>query len=78
MLTFERALWIQPAAGDAGGALGAALATYYSLLNNGRDANGCCDRMKGSTPLSAKRKRDSDRESTIKKRPADKLWPHVH
>lgn len=36
-------IWIQPAAGDAGGALGAALITWYSyldnprLLNNGRD-----------------------------------------
>ena len=27
-------IWIQPAAGDAGGALGAALAYYYSLNNN--------------------------------------------
>ena len=25
-------IWIQPAAGDAGGALGAALATYYKML----------------------------------------------
>lgn len=29
-------IWIQPAAGDAGGALGAALYTYYSYLNNAR------------------------------------------
>ena len=27
-------IWIQPAAGDAGGALGAALATYYKMLKN--------------------------------------------
>lgn len=32
---FER-LWIQPAAGDAGGALGAALLTWYQLLGNER------------------------------------------
>lgn len=29
-------LWIQPAAGDAGGALGAAYAVYYQYLNNSR------------------------------------------
>ena len=32
---FER-LWVQPAAGDAGGALGAALLTWYQMLGNGR------------------------------------------
>jgi carbamoyltransferase len=32
---FER-IWIQPAAGDAGGALGAALFVWYQLLNNER------------------------------------------
>jgi carbamoyltransferase len=32
---FER-LWIQPAAGDAGGALGVALLTWYQLLDNPR------------------------------------------
>lgn len=32
---FER-VWIQPAAGDAGGALGAALFTWYQLLENER------------------------------------------
>lgn len=29
-------IWIQPAAGDAGGALGAALSVYYQYLNNNR------------------------------------------
>ncbi|RKY51682.1 MAG: hypothetical protein DRP86_00485 [Candidatus Neomarinimicrobiota bacterium] len=29
-------IWIQPAAGDAGGALGAALSTYYEYYNNPR------------------------------------------
>jgi carbamoyltransferase len=33
-------LWIQPAAGDAGGALGAALFVWYQLLNNPRTPNG--------------------------------------
>ena len=32
-------IWIQPAAGDAGGALGAALFAYYQLLDNERSAD---------------------------------------
>jgi len=44
---FER-IWIQPAAGDAGGALGAALAAYYLFQNQPRHLNGCGDRMHGS------------------------------
>jgi carbamoyltransferase len=40
-------LWIQPAAGDAGGAIGAALGAYYSMLNNPRVAK-VSDAMKGS------------------------------
>lgn len=32
-------LWIQPAAGDAGGALGAALFTWYQLLDKPREQN---------------------------------------
>jgi carbamoyltransferase len=35
---FER-IWIQPAAGDAGGALGAALAGYYFFKNQPRNVN---------------------------------------
>jgi carbamoyltransferase len=44
---FER-IWIQPAAGDAGGAVGAALAAYYSHKGQPRHASGCCDSMKGA------------------------------
>jgi len=33
-------IWIQPAAGDAGGALGAALFVWYQLLNNERKVDG--------------------------------------
>jgi carbamoyltransferase len=44
---FER-VWIQPAAGDAGGALGAALAACYLLKGQPREVKGCCDGMKGS------------------------------
>jgi carbamoyltransferase len=36
---FER-IWIQPAAGDAGGALGAALFVWHQLLGNARVASG--------------------------------------
>ena len=32
-------VWIQPAAGDAGGALGAALSVWYQYLGNGRDVS---------------------------------------
>jgi carbamoyltransferase len=39
-------IWIQPAAGDAGGALGAALAGYHLQLGRARTANG--DAMKGA------------------------------
>ena len=43
---FER-LWIQPAAGDAGGALGAALAVHHGFLNQPR-APHATDSMQGS------------------------------
>jgi carbamoyltransferase len=38
---FEK-IWIQPAAGDAGGSLGAALSVWYQYLNNGRDLEAVC------------------------------------
>ncbi len=41
-------IWIQPAAGDAGGALGAALNIWYSYLGNSRSVNGEYDSMMGS------------------------------
>jgi carbamoyltransferase len=41
-------LWIQPAAGDAGGALGAALFVWYRLLHNARSADGVRDAQQGS------------------------------
>ena len=44
---FDR-MWIQPAAGDAGGALGAALAAYYSFQGQPRRVDSCADRMQGS------------------------------
>jgi carbamoyltransferase len=45
---FER-IWIQPAAGDAGGALGAALACWHQFLDRPKSApNGQLDGMKGA------------------------------
>jgi len=41
-------IWIQPAAGDAGGALGAALAGYYHYKKNPRSLNGGGDAMRGA------------------------------
>ena len=41
-------LWIQPAAGDAGGALGAALACYHGFLRQPRRLNGAADAMNGA------------------------------
>ncbi len=42
-------IWVQPAAGDAGGALGAALAAYYLHLNKPRHVEtGKLDAMQGS------------------------------
>ncbi len=44
---FKR-IWIQPAAGDAGGALGAALLTWHMYLGNPRVVNGGRDSQQGS------------------------------
>ncbi|HEX6144815.1 MAG TPA: carbamoyltransferase [Geminicoccaceae bacterium] len=44
---FER-IWIQPAAGDAGGALGAALAAYHWFKDQPRHLNGRMDAMQGA------------------------------
>jgi carbamoyltransferase len=44
---FER-IWIQPAAGDAGGSLGAALAAYHLFKDQPRKLNGLRDGMSGA------------------------------
>jgi carbamoyltransferase len=44
---FDR-VWIQPAAGDAGGALGAALFVWHQLLDEPRHVDGVHDAQKGS------------------------------
>lgn len=42
-------IWIQPAAGDAGGALGAAYLAYYQELGNSRTVDNCkLDKMQGA------------------------------
>ncbi len=43
---FKNGIWIQPAAGDAGGAVGAALSVWYQYLQNPRPAPSC-DAMQG-------------------------------
>jgi carbamoyltransferase len=43
-----RNLWIQPAAGDAGGALGAALSGYHSFAAQPRVISGSTDSMQGA------------------------------
>ena len=44
---FQR-IWVQPAAGDAGGALGAALAAWHTHLGKPRTASDGHDRMRGA------------------------------
>ena len=41
-------IWIQPASGDAGGALGSALYVWYQYLNHQRDVDGVNDLQNGS------------------------------
>ncbi len=43
---FKR-IWVQPAAGDAGGALGAASVVWHGYLGKERPLNGDADRMRG-------------------------------
>ena len=44
---FER-IWIQPAAGDAGGSIGAAFAAYHLFKDQARQLNGVRDGMQGA------------------------------
>jgi carbamoyltransferase len=43
-----KSLWIQPSAGDAGGAIGAALTAWHKLEGRARNSDGSMDAMKGS------------------------------
>lgn len=42
------AIWVQPAAGDAGGAVGAAFSAWYEYLQKPRKPNGVLDDMQGA------------------------------
>ena len=57
-------IWIQPAAGDAGGALGAALFVWHQLLDKPRAADGR-DSQKGSLLGPALRRRARSRRFSI-------------
>ena len=43
-----RRIWVQPAAGDAGGAIGAALYGWHQILRRPREVDGVHDRMQGA------------------------------
>ena len=67
-------IWIQPAAGDAGGAVGAALATYYLATGaarpNGGTATACAARTSGRrTPTRTSRL--GSEQSAL----GSKFWP---
>jgi len=62
-------VWIQPAAGDAGGALGAALFTWYQYLENSRLADNKDDFQKGSYIGPGYTKKEIEKFLTEKKIP---------
>jgi len=66
-------IWIQPAAGDAGGALGAALLVWHLINNGPRQADGIHDSMQGS--YLGPEFKDDDIEAYLKNKgyPARKL-----
>ena len=61
-------IWIQPAAGDAGGALGAALFVWYRWLNHDRSVDGHRDAQQGS--LLGPSYPDAEMEAFLKKEQA--------
>ena len=70
-------IWIQPASGDAGGALGAAYCAYHMYFNKTRTADGTSDNMNGAYlgPEFSK----SDIERTLRKFKADaKYYENAH
>ena len=58
-------IWIQPAAGDAGGAVGAALSAWYQYENQPRTADNVHDKMNGS--YLGPRHSNDDVESRLRK-----------
>jgi len=71
-------IWIQPAAGDAGGAVGAAYFTYFQLQGEERRTDGVHDRMKGALlgpSFSEKQIREFlDAKGYPYERPSDDTW----
>lgn len=77
-----RELWVQPAAGDAGGALGCALAVWHQYLGRPRITDGARDAMRGA--LLGPRVGDGEVAALIARRGAvgarmddDVLFAHV-
>ncbi len=68
-------IWIQPAAGDAGGALGAALFAWHAVQGNPRAADGVHDSQRGS--LLGPSFSDDEIEAFLKSKgaPYDRLAP---
>ena len=67
-------LWIQPASGDAGGALGAALAAWHQHLGRPRDCGGR-DRMGGASLGPAFGSQEIERFLEMERIPATRLEP---
>jgi carbamoyltransferase len=75
-------IWIQPAAGDAGGALGAALAVHYEYLKQQRNADNVTDQMQnallGPAYTSAQIKKELEKSGlTYEEFPDEKLYPLI-
>src|SRR3989441_8605458 len=73
---FDR-LWLQPAASDAGGALGAALVAYHLFKKQGRHMNGALDGMHGGylgpeyAQADIERRLTQDRKSVVEGKRGD-------
>jgi carbamoyltransferase len=75
-------IWIQPAAGDAGGALGAAFAVHYEYLIQHRGADKTTDQMQnallGPSYSSVQIKTELDNFELVYEELVDeKLYPHI-
>jgi carbamoyltransferase len=75
-------IWIQPAAGDAGGALGAALAVHYEYLKQQRKADNVTDQMQntllGPAYTSAEIKQELEKSGlNYEEFPDEKLHPLI-
>ncbi|MBN1698037.1 MAG: carbamoyltransferase [Spirochaetales bacterium] len=74
-------IWIQPAAGDAGGALGAALMVWYQICGNERRPDNKNDSMKGA--YLGPSYSDDDIDAFLKQnnypahRLSDRMWPQI-